>query len=108
MRGEGDRALKVESRLPHFLGLTEDMFAAEIILYTFREGITTIGGASCEPRPDIVLSGPGIEGELCAIEHKVWRGEERRIYTHTHTHTHSHTYTNTCTHTHTHLHACFM
>jgi hypothetical protein len=71
VRGEGDRALRVESRLPHFVGISDDMYAAEITIYTFREGITTIGAADCQPRPDIVLSGPGITGEMCAIEHKV-------------------------------------
>jgi hypothetical protein len=69
--GEGDRALRVQSRLPHFLSMSDDMLASEITIYTFKEGVTTFGTADSTPRPDVAIEGPGVTGEMCAIEHKV-------------------------------------
>ena len=71
MRGDGERALRVESRLPHFVSMSDDVLASEITIYTFREGITTFGTRDTDPPPDISISGPGVAGEMCAVEHKV-------------------------------------
>ena len=68
-------ALRVQSRLPHFVSLNDDLLASEIIIYTLREGLTTFGAdnSDAEKRPDVILEGPGLVrlGLSCIISHTV-------------------------------------
>ena len=43
IESSGNHALRLESRLPHFISLSDDPFSANITIYTFKEGITRIG-----------------------------------------------------------------
>ena len=70
VRGE-DNSLRVESRLPHFVAMSDDPFAAEVIIYPLREGDTFIGRETPQLKPDIVIAGEGIDDAQCYVTHEV-------------------------------------
>eukprot|EP00043_Microstomoeca_roanoka_P019278 m.215114 g.215114 ORF g.215114 m.215114 type:complete len:1342 (-) comp16972_c4_seq1:3575-7600(-) len=84
---KGNHALRLESRLPHFISLSDDPLSSNITIYTFKEGITRIGRDQSSsdderdeeegeeeadvPAQDIHIFGLGTEPEHAIIEFKV-------------------------------------
>eukprot|EP00051_Salpingoeca_urceolata_P023712 m.408038 g.408038 ORF g.408038 m.408038 type:complete len:1477 (+) comp20142_c1_seq2:683-5113(+) len=77
VQGQGDHALQVTSKLPHFVSLSDDPLASDITIYTFREGSTTIGREDAEEENDIKIWGLGTEGEHCEIQYSIEYDEEQ-------------------------------
>eukprot|EP00051_Salpingoeca_urceolata_P016605 m.221836 g.221836 ORF g.221836 m.221836 type:complete len:1344 (+) comp18726_c4_seq3:629-4660(+) len=65
--GQGERALRFESKMPHFVSMSDDPLAAEINIYTMTEGVTRIGRDDADPANDIVIWGVGTETEQCEV-----------------------------------------
>lgn len=94
LESKGNHILRLESRLPHFITLSDDALSSNITIYTFKEGITRIGrdlssrddpdeeleeGTDCDdeiPPQDIYICGPGTEPEHAIIEFTVEHNTE--------------------------------
>ena len=63
--------LRVETRLPYLVVLNEDPLAADIVIYPLKEGYTFFGRDDCDPKPDVVVTGVGIDEKQCYFNHKV-------------------------------------
>nr|XP_047133300.1 kinesin-like protein KIF16B isoform X1 [Hydra vulgaris] len=63
-----DAGIRMESELPHLIAHEDDLLSTGILLYHLKEGKTFVGTENSKTQPDIVVSGPDIQGEQCIIE----------------------------------------
>ncbi|XP_064868613.1 kinesin-like protein KIF16B [Oncorhynchus nerka] len=53
----------MDSKLPHLIGIDDDLLSTGIILYHLKEGRTLVGRDEASSNPDIVLHGIGLQEE---------------------------------------------
>jgi kinesin family member 16B len=56
VQGQGN-SLRVESQLPHFVVVSDDVLSTGVVIYPLREGMTLIGSDNADPKPDIPVFG---------------------------------------------------
>nr|XP_023864300.1 uncharacterized protein LOC111978455 isoform X3 [Salvelinus alpinus] len=60
----------MDSKLPHLIGINDDLLSTGIILYHLKEGRTLVGRDEASSNPDIVLHGAGLLEEHCVFENR--------------------------------------
>uniref|UniRef100_A0A8C5SGR0 Kinesin motor domain-containing protein n=1 Tax=Laticauda laticaudata TaxID=8630 RepID=A0A8C5SGR0_LATLA len=60
----------IDSNLPHFVAMDDDILSTGVVLYHLREGTTKIGRSDSNQDQDIVLQGQGIEKDHCIIDNQ--------------------------------------
>ncbi|XP_031691219.1 uncharacterized protein LOC109899950 isoform X2 [Oncorhynchus kisutch] len=60
----------MDSKLPHLIGIDDDLLSTGIILYHLKEGRTLVGRDEASSNPDIVLHGAGLLEEHCVFENR--------------------------------------
>ncbi|XP_029554985.1 uncharacterized protein LOC115153551 isoform X2 [Salmo trutta] len=60
----------MDSKLPHLIGINDDLLSTGIILYHLKEGSTLVGRDEASSNPDIVLHGAGLLDEHCVFENR--------------------------------------
>ncbi|KAK6328385.1 hypothetical protein J4Q44_G00003630 [Coregonus suidteri] len=60
----------LDSKLPHLIGINEDLLSTGIILYHLKEGRTLVGRDKASFNQDIVLHGAGLLEEHCVFENR--------------------------------------
>ncbi|XP_045579565.1 uncharacterized protein [Salmo salar] len=60
----------MDSKLPHLIGIDDDLLSNGIILYHLKEGRTLVGRDEASSNPDIVLHGAGLLDEHCVFENR--------------------------------------
>jgi len=66
-----DTALKVKSRLPHFIRISD----IDIEIIALKEGLTLCGKAGAEPPQDVFLVGEDVDKEHAIISFELQRDE---------------------------------
>ncbi|XP_048586008.1 kinesin-like protein KIF16B isoform X2 [Nematostella vectensis] len=66
-RYEGS-GVRMESELPHLVCIDDDVLSTGVTLYHLKEGMTYMGKEGDNSAPDIILTGPGIDGSHCIME----------------------------------------
>ena len=64
-------SLRVETRLPYFVVMSDDELSTDIVIIPLKEGYTFFGRDDCDPKPDVLVFGEGIDEKQCYINHKV-------------------------------------
>eukprot|EP00912_Choanoflagellata_sp_UC4_P001500 UC4_evm4s945 len=62
------QGVKMQTRLPHFLSLSDDPLSTEVIIYPLKPGMTRVGRDGQEPKQDIEIFGYGLENEHAIVE----------------------------------------
>ncbi|XP_058017976.1 stAR-related lipid transfer protein 9 isoform X1 [Ahaetulla prasina] len=60
----------IDSNLPHFMAMDDDILSTGVVLYHLREGTTKIGRSDSNQDQDIVLQGQGIERDHCIVDNR--------------------------------------
>uniref|UniRef100_A0A8C6YBG7 Kinesin motor domain-containing protein n=1 Tax=Naja naja TaxID=35670 RepID=A0A8C6YBG7_NAJNA len=60
----------IDSNLPHFVAMDDDILSTGVVLYHLREGTTKIGRSDSNQDQDIVLQGQGIEKDHCIVDNQ--------------------------------------
>uniref|UniRef100_A0A4W5JPE1 Kinesin motor domain-containing protein n=1 Tax=Hucho hucho TaxID=62062 RepID=A0A4W5JPE1_9TELE len=60
----------LDSKLPHLIGINDDLLSTGIILYHLKEGRTLLGRDEASSNQDIVLHGAGLLEEHCVFENR--------------------------------------
>ncbi|KAM3850912.1 stAR-related lipid transfer protein 9 [Vipera latastei] len=60
----------IDSNLPHFVAMDNDILSTGVVLYHLREGTTKIGRSDSNQDQDIVLQGQGIERDHCIVDNR--------------------------------------
>ncbi|XP_061173499.1 kinesin-like protein KIF16B [Saccostrea echinata] len=67
VRREG-MGVVLDSKLPHLIGIDDDILSTGIMLYHLKEGRTSVGRGDAEDSQDIVIAGVDVERYHCWIE----------------------------------------
>nr|XP_022333940.1 kinesin-like protein KIF16B isoform X3 [Crassostrea virginica] len=67
VRREG-MGVVLDSKLPHLIGIDDDILSTGIMLYHLKEGRTCVGRGDAEDSQDIVIAGVDVERYHCWIE----------------------------------------
>lgn len=67
VRREG-MGLVLDSKLPHLIGIDDDILSTGIMLYHLKEGRTSVGRGDADDSQDIVIAGVDVERYHCCIE----------------------------------------
>uniref|UniRef100_A0A8C7TWD9 Kinesin motor domain-containing protein n=1 Tax=Oncorhynchus mykiss TaxID=8022 RepID=A0A8C7TWD9_ONCMY len=60
----------MDSKLPHLIGIDDDLLSTGTILYHLKEGRTLVGRDEASSNPDIVVHGAGLLEEHCVFENR--------------------------------------
>ncbi|XP_013918696.1 PREDICTED: stAR-related lipid transfer protein 9 isoform X2 [Thamnophis sirtalis] len=60
----------IDSSLPHFMAMDDDILSTGVVLYHLREGTTKIGRSDSNQDQDIVLQGQEIERDHCIVDNR--------------------------------------
>ncbi|XP_063174368.1 stAR-related lipid transfer protein 9 [Candoia aspera] len=60
----------IDSSLPHFMAMDDDILSTGVLLYHLREGTTKIGRSDSNQEQDIVLQGQWIERDHCIVDNR--------------------------------------